>query len=220
MTAEHTHRALLSISTGELGSYQFRIEYELKRLLTYASTFQAIVLIDEADVFLEARKSGPSDALEQNAMVAGKCHVNSPLYLLSLRVPVFLRQLEYFQGIIFLTSNRVSVFDQAIKSRIHLALQYASPDKSVRRTLWKKHLATVPAEDIDLNIEEALDAVEDTEMNGREISNSITTARTLAKSEGSKLKLEYLQTIIQVWTEFEDNLKLIQKPKVFANGIL
>jgi hypothetical protein len=71
MTAEHTHRALLNISTGELGSYQYRIEHELKRLLTYASTFQAIVLIDEADVFLEARKSGPSDALEQNAMVAG-----------------------------------------------------------------------------------------------------------------------------------------------------
>jgi hypothetical protein len=85
MTAEHTHRALLNISTGELGSYQFRIEHELKRLLTYASTFQAIVLIDEADVFLEERKSGPSDALEQNAMVAGKCHVNHPLYLLSLK---------------------------------------------------------------------------------------------------------------------------------------
>jgi hypothetical protein len=72
MTAEHTHRALLNISTGELGSWQYRIEMELKRLLTYASTFQAIVLIDEADVFLEARKSGPSDQLQQNAMVAGK----------------------------------------------------------------------------------------------------------------------------------------------------
>jgi hypothetical protein len=60
-------------------------------------------------------------------------------------------------------------------------------------------------------------------MNGREISNSITTARTLAESEGSKLKLEYLQTIIQVWAEFEDSLKVIQnKPKVvgYANGVL
>ncbi|KUJ16761.1 P-loop containing nucleoside triphosphate hydrolase protein [Mollisia scopiformis] len=189
VTAEHTQRALLNISTGELGSYQMRIEVELKRLLTYASTFQAIVLIDEADIFLEARKSGPADQLEQNAMVA-----------------VFLRQLEYFQGIIFLTSNRVSVFDQAIKSRIHLALQYASPGKCVRRTLWKKNLESVPREDLDLDLEKALDAVEGTEMNGREISNSITTAKTLAKSEGSKLKLEYLQTIVQVWSEFEESL--------------
>lgn len=80
MTAEHTRRPLLNISTGELGSYQHRIEIELKRLLTYASTFQAIVLIDEADVFLEARKSGPSDQLEQNAMVAGKAPIISDLF--------------------------------------------------------------------------------------------------------------------------------------------
>lgn len=78
MTAEHTHRALLNISTGELGSYQFRVEMELKRLLTYASTFEAVVLIDEADVFLEARKSGNSDQLQQNSMVAGN-HLSSPL---------------------------------------------------------------------------------------------------------------------------------------------
>ncbi|KAG4410773.1 hypothetical protein IFR04_016095 [Cadophora malorum] len=193
MTAEHTRRPLLNISTGELGSYQHRIEIELKRLLTYASTFQAIVLIDEADVFLEARKSGPSDQLEQNAMVA-----------------VFLRQLEYFQGIIFLTSNRVSVFDQAIKSRIHLALQYTSPGKEVRRMLWEKHLAAVPTDEIELTLAEALAAVEDTEMNGREISNAITTAKTLARSEGSKLKLEYLQTIVQVWNEFEISLLKLQ----------
>ncbi len=81
MTAEHTHRALLNISTGELGSYQHRIEYELKRLLTYASTFQAIVLIDEADVFLEARKSGPADQLAQNAMVAGKISFKSSVHV-------------------------------------------------------------------------------------------------------------------------------------------
>lgn len=197
VTAELTKRALLNISTGELGSYQMRIEVELKRLLTYASTFQAIVLIDEADVFLEARKSGPADQLEQNAMVA-----------------VFLSQLEYFQEIIFLASNRVSVFDQAIKSRIHLALQYASPSKEVRRTLWKKNLESISSEELDFNVEKALDAVQDTKMNGREISNSITTAKTLAKSEGSKLKLEYLQTIVQVWSEFEQSLSQLQEAKV------
>jgi AAA+ superfamily predicted ATPase len=128
-----------------------------------------------------------------------------------LTATVFLRQLEYFQGIIFLTSNRVSVFDDAIKSRIHLALQYASPDKVVRRQLWQKHLANVPAEEIEMDVDAGLDALEDTTMNGREISNSITTARTLAKSEGSKLKLEYLQAIVQVWREFEESFQRSQK---------
>jgi len=68
MTAEHTQRALINISTGELGRFGGFLELALKRLLTYASTFGAIVLIDEADVFLEAR----GDSLAQNAMVAGK----------------------------------------------------------------------------------------------------------------------------------------------------
>jgi hypothetical protein len=80
--------------------------------------------------------------------------------------------------------------------------------------LWQKHLANVPADEIDVNVEEVLDALEDTRMNGREISNSITTARTLAQSEGSKLKLEYLQAIVQVWTKFEESSKLLQSAEV------
>ena len=77
--------------------------------------------------------------------------------------------------------------------------------------LWQKHLASVPPEDIDLDVEEALDFLEGTRMNGREISNSIGTARTLAESEGSTLTLEYLQTIVQVWTDFEESLQRVQK---------
>jgi AAA+ superfamily predicted ATPase len=127
-----------------------------------------------------------------------------------IKLSVFLRQLEYFQGIIFLTSNRVSVFDQAIKSRIHLALKYSSPDKAVRRMLWQKHLTKVPAGDLDLDMETALDSLEGTEMNGREISNSVTTAKTLAESEGSKLQLDYLQTIIQIWSDFEEGLAVLR----------
>ena len=75
--------------------------------------------------------------------------------------------------------------------------------------LWEKHLSTVPDGEIDLDIEETLDFVESMEMNGREISNSITTARTLAGSEGSKLKLEYLQAIVQVWREFGEKLSIV-----------
>jgi len=77
--------------------------------------------------------------------------------------------------------------------------------------LWKKHLGTVPADEVDLDLKQTLNAVEDAEMNGREISNSITTARTLAKSEGSKLKLEYLKTILEVWLDFETNFERIQR---------
>lgn len=57
-------------------------------------------------------------------------------------------------------------------------------------------------------------------MNGREISNAINTARTLAKSEGQRLNLEYLSTIVMVWDEFEKSLKSIQAAEAgpVANG--
>lgn len=37
-------------------------------------------------------------------------------------VSVFLRMLEYYKGILFLTTNRIGTFDEAFKSRIHLSL--------------------------------------------------------------------------------------------------
>lgn len=193
LTAEQTKRPLLKLSTGELGSWEERLSHELKKLLTYASIWKAVVLIDEADVFLEARKSGP-EQFGQNNMVA-----------------IFLKQLEYFQGILFLTSNRVGCFDEAIRSRLHLALMYLHPDESRRTLLWRQKLNTLPKEEIDFDLDEAIKKLSVPAMNGREISNAVNTARTLATAEnGGKIKLDHLDTVAQVWQEFQTSLELIE----------
>jgi len=41
---------------------------------------------------------------------------------------VFLRVLEYYSGILFLTTNRVGDFDEAFASRVHLSLYYPPLD--------------------------------------------------------------------------------------------
>jgi hypothetical protein len=46
-------------------------EYRLKKVLQYATIWKAVVLLDEADVFLEARRDGGGDSTERNALVAG-----------------------------------------------------------------------------------------------------------------------------------------------------
>jgi hypothetical protein len=46
-------------------------EVKLKEILQYATTWKAILLLDEADVFLEAREDGGGGSVERNAMVAG-----------------------------------------------------------------------------------------------------------------------------------------------------
>lgn len=49
---------------------------------------------------------------------------------------VFLRALDYFQGILFLTTNRVGQFDEAFMSRIHLSLGYEKLDDNTRKMIW------------------------------------------------------------------------------------
>jgi SpoVK/Ycf46/Vps4 family AAA+-type ATPase len=80
------------------------MESQLSQIFQIASHWGAILLLDEADVFLERRSS---QDLVRNGLVS-----------------VFLRKLEYCEGIMFLTTNRVSEFDEAILTRVHLMLRY------------------------------------------------------------------------------------------------
>ncbi|KAJ7269329.1 hypothetical protein B0H12DRAFT_33079 [Mycena haematopus] len=96
------------------------LERELKRIFDLAHTWKAVLLIDEADVFLAERTLTD---VHRNALVS-----------------VFLRLLEHYQGILFLTTNRVNTFDPAFKSRIHMALQYDNIDTQV---LWKAQLKEI-----------------------------------------------------------------------------
>lgn len=79
------------------------LEWRLKEVLDIVYSWDAVLLLDEADVFLERRKDND---VNRNAMVG-----------------VFLRLLEYHQGILFLTTNRVESFDDAFNSRISIKLE-------------------------------------------------------------------------------------------------
>ncbi len=48
-------------------------------------------------------------------------------------------------------------------------------------------------------------------MNGREISNSVTTARTLAADGGERLSLRHLEVIVGVWEDFHMSLRRVQR---------
>ena len=67
---------LYSVSAGELGTDPRFLEAELAKILDICHTWGAILLLDEADVFLERRSL---QDIHRNALVG-----------------VFLRQLEYF----------------------------------------------------------------------------------------------------------------------------
>ncbi len=98
-----------------------KLEYQLSRIFKTANHWNAILLLDEADVFLERRSP---ENLARNGLVS-----------------VFLRKLEYYEGIMFLTTNRVSQFDEAILSRTHLMLRYDDLTKEGRKQVWGNFLS-------------------------------------------------------------------------------
>ncbi|KAH8429487.1 ATP-binding protein [Aspergillus melleus] len=182
--AEETNKPLIVFPAGELGYELWAVEDNVKKIVEYATSWKAVLLIDEADVFLEKRESGARANLERNALVA-----------------VFLRRLEYCQGIIFLTSNRAESFDGAIKSRVHLMLHYPEIDQTARRQLWKSRLEEVPPDENEVDMARFPDSLAKYPMNGREISNTVGSALTLAKSESQKLNQRHLDMVLRIWQE-------------------
>jgi AAA+ superfamily predicted ATPase len=85
----------------------------------------AILLLDEADVFLEQRQA---QDVHRNALVS-----------------VFLRLLEYYQGILFLTTNRVQTFDEAFQSRIHMGIGYKELAPKAMKDIWQYYVGKVAA---------------------------------------------------------------------------
>lgn len=150
--AELLKRPLYMVSAGELGTDSRTLEGELNKILDIAHSWGAVLLLDEADVFLEKRTI---QDIHRNALVS-----------------IFLRLLEYFQGILFLTTNRVETFDDAFQSRIHIALRYGDLTTKAKRSVWKMFLEKVRAKDGVETVkftEKDFDALARHNLNGRQV---------------------------------------------------
>lgn len=102
--------------------------------------------------------------------------------------------LSFFQGILFLTTNRTQNIDPAFESRVHLSVAYRELDAESRRQVWTQFLSRT------LNIEaftgEQLDQVAELQLNGRQIKNVIKTAGLLAWSKGREVRFEDLKMVL------------------------
>jgi SpoVK/Ycf46/Vps4 family AAA+-type ATPase len=86
-------------------------------------------------------------------------------------VTIFLRGLESYEGVLFLTTNRVKEFDDAVLSRIHLKIQYTELTQDARRNIWESFLlvAGTPQGPAILETSE-LEHLVSMKLNGREAS--------------------------------------------------
>ena len=89
---------------------------------------------------------------------------------------VFLRKVEFFEGVLFLTTNLLNDFDAAILNRIHLKLKYDDLDKSARKAVIIQFLRMIKddLESSDISAE-YLDRFASVQLNGRQVSSPYKT---------------------------------------------
>ncbi|RAL08000.1 uncharacterized protein BO97DRAFT_480930 [Aspergillus homomorphus CBS 101889] len=191
--AQAAKRPLFAITCGDLGLTPSEVEEALSNITRLAHLWGCVLLLDEADIFLSRR--GITD-FKRNALVS-----------------VFLRVLEYYSGILFLTTNRVGSIDEAFKSRIHMSLYYeplkrtqtlaifqTNIDRLKRIELkrqeqarvenWKEPPLTINEEGILDYAGWYYDSFPEARWNGRQIRNAFQVAFSLAQYDTRRSSLD------------------------------
>ncbi|KAL4910568.1 P-loop containing nucleoside triphosphate hydrolase protein [Aspergillus multicolor] len=187
--AELTRKPLYRVTCRDIGTNAEEVEKYLESVLLLGTIWGCVVLLDEADVFLEERRETD---LQRNALVS-----------------VFLRVLEYYHGILILTSNRIGTFDSAFKSRFQLTIHYPDLDVEGRYEIWRNFISGLsknrPDVDID-GLKARLKDLAQVNLNGRQIRNTVQTALQLADFRKEILDYGHLERVIKVVEEFEAQL--------------
>ncbi|CAI6238217.1 unnamed protein product [Periconia digitata] len=191
--AELAEKPLYRVTCGDIGNKPDEVEKYLRTVLYLGKIWDCVLLMDEADVFLEERTMAD---LQRNSLVS-----------------VFLRVLESYDGILILTSNRVGSFDEAFKSRIQVALHYKPLNRQSRKQIWQNFFEMIEEENSDVDVgefESRLDELAKEEMNGRQIRNCLQTAQQLSKFKEEPLSWSSLSQTIKTAANFQRYLKEIQ----------
>ena len=200
---------LYALSMGTLGTTADDLEQRLGEILKLAAKWDAIILLDEADSFLEKRSSASS--LERNAMVC-----------------VMLQLVEYFSGILFLTSNRMDSLDPAFQTRITLSLPYHNLSRDGRQQIWKNLLQKSGVQNVQDGEGEVFGDLINTKklakcpLNGREIKNALRLALALAAEEDcvltNKLLMETSAMVKSVTDDSGDTYPFLSRAIAFLFG--
>ncbi|KAH6684956.1 hypothetical protein F5X68DRAFT_171403 [Plectosphaerella plurivora] len=205
--AEYTGRPLLSLTCADIGTSELKMEQQLSKWFKLAEKWGAVMLIDEADVYLEQRLVND---LQRNSLVS-----------------VFLRCIEYYRGVLFLTTNRVGHFDDAFITRIHVIIRYDDLNRESCNKIWTQFFNKLDDEREDFRTtQRAKDYVlEDEEVglmkfNGREIRNAFQTAVALAEfrfAQNRDSSTHKQPTLDR--KDFEQVCKMMQQFKKYMNNL-
>lgn len=172
--AEVIERPLYVVASSQLGTRADELEKELQQVLDRASRLGAIMLLDEADVYIHER----GDSMIQNAVVG-----------------VFLRVLEYFQGTMFLTTNRATIVDDAIVSRCTAQVKFEIPGPEGQKKIWGilSKLSGIKLNEKDLDKFVKVHP----KLSGRDVKGLLKLANMVAVKRKVQVDLEMLERVLR-----------------------
>ncbi|KAL3440015.1 P-loop containing nucleoside triphosphate hydrolase protein [Aspergillus insuetus] len=170
--ARATNKPLFTVSVSDIGLVPQKVEGNLEKVFILAARWEAVLLFDKAAVFLEAREMDKGD-LNRNSLVTG-----------------FLRILEYYDGILILTTNPTLQTPELRKLFMRFLEERGSEIANYRE------LENWVQEDFDEGIDE------------RQIRNIVSSAMALAKNEDNpdgKLRLPHIKRVLKMSTQFHNS---------------
>lgn len=168
--AEAEKRPLYSVQCSQLGTSADELEKNLLKIFARASRWKAILLLDEADVYIAKRGSD----MNQNAIVG-----------------VFLRVLEYYNGVMFMTTNRADSVDDAVLSRCVARIDYTNPSEENQVKIW--HILAKTS-NLNLAAGTAERVAKEYSLSGRDVKQILKLSALVAHAR-KKTEIDY-ETII------------------------
>lgn len=150
--AERVERPLYPFRLSELGASPSEFELNLRAAIDLAETWNAILLIDDADVLVDCREETE--------------------FLQSVMAAILLRHLDSYRGTLIITAKRNKV-NSSLLGRVHLRYTYSDLNQSSRKQIWRCILSEARGHVLDVEVnDEEIEEFSTMDLNGRQASLS------------------------------------------------
>ncbi|CZR62655.1 uncharacterized protein PAC_12552 [Phialocephala subalpina] len=207
--ARYLKRHILRIDASDF-DYQHpgQVGSILKKYFQLAYSWGVILLLDEADVFLQARTQYE---IKQNALVS-----------------VLLTEVEYFQGVLIMTTNRIMTIDIAVQSRLNYAIRFEYLSADALRNIFGTFQAMLDDSNCDTDerenirswVADNVEEMRDKGTNGRDVRNLFMGTQWLAEKDGGRIRLSHLKSVYQATQKFRSEMEKIRIQKEAESSVV
>ncbi|KAF3009108.1 hypothetical protein E8E14_009906 [Neopestalotiopsis sp. 37M] len=194
---------LYSVTPGDLGVHAGTLDRNIQTVLQHARNWKAIVLFDDADVYVAGRNG---HNLERAALL-----------------PTFLRHLESSDCLSFISvspANTDRDIDPAVYSRIHAQFSFNKFVFGDQQRIWQMAIDRLDETEVENKADLAdfinnklrgLDEGAHIFLNGRQIRNYMDVALVIARNDSSsssprKLRRDHIKTVLRLGKGFRDHV--------------